>query len=383
MQRAKTIELHSREIKPLDNGKRKNVYTNGSDDNYPERVELIINNSVTAKMAVNKMVSFVAGNGFVDKGLNSKILNKTKGLTGYDILMLIANSLVKQKGVYIHANFNGLMDANYLDVLPYKYCRKQKSDDLNNNGKIFYSDEWSKSTFSFSQKNKDSKWFYPFTSNKKVLIAQFKKEGVTIDTTKDSHNFRGQVSFLNLEPENIYPLSFIDPAYNDADSEYHSSIHRNNTIRNGFTDKQIIIAKEGSKEEPNQVEDVIVDMMGSDGSNVGLIEVSSSAEDIAKELHVISLGSNIKAERYKYFDTINQTKILQCYENIPESLVLGSDGGLIGDGGVKMKELKLNYSQDVAYIRMSIQQQLKKILPNENWEIEPLVTEEKKEVENV
>ena len=76
MSRAKIIELHTREIEAISRDKRKNVYTNGIDDNYPERIELIINNSVTAKMSANKMASFIIGKGFVDKSLNIKILNK-------------------------------------------------------------------------------------------------------------------------------------------------------------------------------------------------------------------------------------------------------------------------------------------------------------------
>jgi hypothetical protein len=378
MSRAKTIELHTRKIETISKDKRKNVYTNGIDDNYPERIELIINNSVTAKMSANKMASFIVGKGFVDKSLNTEILNKKKNLTGYEILVMISNALTRQKGSTLHVNFNGMFEPDSLDVLPYKNCRKQKEDDIDNDGIIYYSTEWGNSKFSFNKKNKKSKWYYPFNSNEEVVKAQFIAEGITFDESAEDNvnTFRGQVLYLNLEPENVYPLAFIDPAYNDADSEYHSSIHRNNTIKNGFTDKQIIVAREDSEENENPVEDAIVDMIGSSGSNVALIEVPKDVDDLGKEIHVVELGGNVKAERYEYFDRENEGKILQCFENIPKALVLGNDTSLLGDGGKKLSELKLNYSQDVDYIRMAITQTLTKIFPKQNWEIEPLIKDE-------
>lgn len=378
MSRAKIIELFSREINPISKGKRKNVYTNGIDDNYPERIELLINNSVTGKMAYNKMSSFIVGKGFVDKRLNNKILNKKKDLTGYDILLMVAKSLVKQKAACVHVNYNGLLEPDYIDVLPYKNCRKEKEDDLDNLGKIYYSNKWGSSSFSFNSKSEKSKWFYPFSRDKNVIQSQFIKEKIFFDENKDNNvnDFRGQVYFLNLEPENVYPLAFIDPAYNDADSEYHSSIYRNNSIKNGFTDKQIIVGRSGTKEEDEELEDSIVSMLGPDGSNIALIKSDRSIEDLAKEIHVLNLGSNIKSDRFKYFDEVNESKILHCFENIPKALVLGNDTSLLGDGGKKLAELKLNYSQDLSYIRKNIEQMFSKIFPNENWEIEPLIKED-------
>ncbi len=369
--RAKTIELFNREIKAIDKNKRKNVYINDVDDNYPERIERVINNSVTAKMGANKMASFIVGKGFADKSLNDFIINPKKGTTAYSFLVTLAKSIARQKGAYLHVNYNGMLTPVSVEVLLYKNVRKEKSDDIGNEGKYFYSTQWGSSKFSFNKKNKDAKWFYPFNTNEAVLKEQFSSEN--IELTDKGHNFRGQVYFLNLEPENVYPLAYIDPAYNDADSEYHSSIHRNNQIKNGFTDKQVLIAKEDSE---GQIQNAIVQMLGAEGSNVAYIEADADSEDLTKEFHVISLGSNVKADRFKYFDDENEVKILQCFENIPPALVLGNDTSLLGDGGKKLQELKLNYSEDIDYIRVEISQVLKKIFPKKDWSIEPLIKKE-------
>ena len=381
MAKAKLKELHKREIKPISKNKRKNVYTNGIDDNYPERIDLLINNSTTAKLAVNKMVSFIVGKGFEDESLNTKIFNVKKGLTGYDLLVACATSLVKQKAITMHVNFNGLLEPNYLDVLPFKNCRKEKDDDIGNSGIWYYSESWGNTGFSYNKKNNNAKWYYPYSRSESVLKSQFKKEDIDlVEVLKSeaySHTFRGQVAYLNLEPEYIYPLSFIDPAYNDADSEYHSSLNRNNVIKNGYSDKSIVFAREESEEnEGYTIEDTISDMVGSDGANIGLQYVSADVEDLTKEVHVVTLGSEVNAERYRYFDEVNERKILQCFENLPEALVLSRDSSLLGDGGLKLRELKLNYSQDTEYIRVRLSQFLKKIYPKYDWSIKPLIEQQ-------
>lgn len=324
MSRAKLLELNTREIKPIPKGKRKNVYTNGIDDNYPERVDLIINNSVTAKMACNKMASFIIGHGFKNEPLNELVVNHKKGYTSYDILVMIANSISRQKGAYVHVNYNGMLKTESIDVLPYKNCRIEKEDDLDNRGKVYYSKKWGDSDYYFNKSIEKDKWFYPFSSSEKVIKAQFKEEKILFDEKSEinAHQFRGQVLFINLEPENIYPLSFVDAAYNDADSEYHSSIHRNNTIKNGFSDKQVLVVRGGSdKEDESGIEKAVVDMLGSNGSNIAMYTVPPGDDDLSKEIHVENLGSEIKSERYKYFDEINESKILHCFENIPRTLV--------------------------------------------------------------
>ncbi len=376
MARAKTVELFERKIVPINKNKRKNVFINGEDDNYPERIERIINNSVTAKMGSNKMASFIVGKGFVNKNLNSFIVNPKKGTTAYSFLVMLSKSIARQKGAYLHINFDGTLTPNSVEILPYKNVRKQKGDDIGNEGKYYYSNQWGNSKFSFNRKSENARWFYPFSLDEKVIKAQFKAEKVEL--TDKGHNFRGQVYFLNLEPENVYPLAFIDPAYNDADSEYHSSIHRNNQIKNGFTDKQILVSKEDSD---GNIEKAIVEMLGAGGSNVALIEAEAGSEDLTKEFHVIPLGTQVKADRFKYFDDENEVKILQCFENIPPALVLGNDTSLLGDGGKKLSELKYNYSQDLDYIRMEISQVMQRIFPEYDWSIEPLISEVTNEVQ--
>ena len=59
----KLFELAKRLIK-FD--KQLGVYHNGIDNNYPERVERIINNSATAKPAAKLFRKYIVGKGFGD-----------------------------------------------------------------------------------------------------------------------------------------------------------------------------------------------------------------------------------------------------------------------------------------------------------------------------
>ena len=44
--------------------KKLEIYTNGIDNLYPERVERLVNNSITAKMSQGIMTQYLIGKGF-------------------------------------------------------------------------------------------------------------------------------------------------------------------------------------------------------------------------------------------------------------------------------------------------------------------------------
>ena len=84
--RSTLVELFSRK---LTFNKKDNIYNNGDDNDYPERIERIINNSTTAKMSANRLASFIYGKGFTE----NPIVNKRKNRKLNDILQAITESV--------------------------------------------------------------------------------------------------------------------------------------------------------------------------------------------------------------------------------------------------------------------------------------------------
>ncbi len=106
-----------------------NVYRNGEDNVYPERIDRLINNSVTAKTATNLMIQNIIGKGF---GLEHDflIVNKTKNINLYNFADDLANSKVRQRGFFIHVMPNANYKIASVELLPFKDCRIGKKDDV-------------------------------------------------------------------------------------------------------------------------------------------------------------------------------------------------------------------------------------------------------------
>ena len=365
----KLKDLFRREIKAVD---KQNIYTNGVDNNYPQRMELLIDNSVTAKMSANKMADFIIGKGFKDKRLNDFIVDAKKKLTAYDLLKLSARSIAYQKGFYWHIGYNGIGDVNRVYLLPYKNCRLSKSDDFGGESEIYYSDNWSSEAFTFSKKKNKKKWFHPFSNDKDVVLKRmYHNEKATAE------NFRGEVLFTSLEAEYIYPKSYVDSVRNDADNEYQSSVFRNNNLRNQFVQKTLIVTKaqnnteDGVNKDSSNLEDAIVSMAGAEGSNLAILEV----DDVGKVkdfIDKIELGTEVNDQVYKYYDMISESNILKAWNNIPKALVL-SDNTLFGQNAESLKEMKRFYHEELSEEINSVVSAFKKVYPMYNWEIEPLI----------
>ena len=378
--RSTLVELFSRLIEVND---KNNVYSNGADNNYPKRIERIINNSTTAKMSANKLGAYIFGKGFSEIG--EVVINKQKNLTFNQILHLIATSVKVHKGYYLHINYDALGKVNYLDVLPYSKCRITKDDDLGYSNAIYYSDEWGEQKFSFNRKSKKAKWFYPYNDDIKVITAQRERDAKSMLSEDDNldervskmvTNYRGQVVFVNLEPENIYPLAYIDSSYNDADSEYRASIYKNGNLRSGFVGKMVAtILQSGSKKEKELIEGDLSGLLGAE--NTGNIMVfESKLDQDGKLIPVIQfdkIESNINDKLHAYTEESIKKKILMAY-SINPALVLPSHS-LFGTSGEAMKEIKMEFQNSNILERMTIEGNFKRLF-DKDFTIIPLIEEE-------
>lgn len=200
--------------------KSADVYANDTDNAYPERMDRLINNSVTAKSAAAIMVQYLLGKGY-GTAADGIIINKDRNLKLVDFADDVADDLVKQRGVFIHVNWNAIYQIVDMAVIPFDWCRVGKKDSNNYAGKIAISQEWHK------PKKADIQLIDVFNPRKKVIDAQVEKAG-------GWENYKGQVLFINMDTKLIYPLSRIDAVANDCDSEAQSSIYKNRLLRKGF-----------------------------------------------------------------------------------------------------------------------------------------------------
>lgn len=318
------------------------VYANDTDNAYPERMDRLINNSVTAKAAAGVMMQNLVGKGYGDH--DNLIINKTKNLKLIDFATDVADDLVKQRGVFIHVNWNALYKIVDFSVIPYEWCRAGKTDSNDYAGKIAVCKEW------HQPKRHEIRLIDVFNPRKKVIDAQVEKAG-------GWEHYKGQMLFINMDSRLIYPLSRIDSVANDCDSEAQASTYKNKLLRKGFFGNTLVVtrplgadAPPGSKlaidtdNERESFRQAIKDSLGADNTGgVLCLEMDFAGEKLEDAILIKQIESKIDDKLFNYTESSVRDNILMAFNNLPVGLIKTSDTSMFGNSGESIREMKQMY----------------------------------------
>jgi hypothetical protein len=320
------------------------VYSNDVDNAYPERMDRLINNSVTAKSAASIMVQYLIGKGY---GTNEDklIVNKDKRLTLIDFADDVADDLVKQRGVFIHVNWNANYNIVDVSVLPFDWCRIGKADSKSYAGKIVINKDWVKA------KKDECQPIDIYNPRANVIDAQVEKAG-------GWENYKGQILYINMDTKLLYPLSRVDAVTEDCDSEFQASIYKNRLLRKGFFGNTLIVTRPlvgpglepGSKafieaeSERALFQQSIKNSLGAENTGgVLCIEMEFAGEKLEDAILVKQIESKIDDKLFTYTESSVRENILVAFNNLPIGLVKTNEASLFGNSGEAIREMKNTY----------------------------------------
>lgn len=353
--------------------KKLEIYTNGIDNLYPERVERLVNNSITAKMSFGIMSQYLIGKGFGEAD-NYKI-NETQKLI--DFASDLADDISLNRGFFIHYDYNLEFEPVNPKVLPFGKCRLGKKDSKEYNGKILFKNDW-------NDTEEKEIVFDVYNNNKEIVEAQIKNAG-------SIEKYKGQVFYYNMDRKFYYPLSRVDSVLNDCDSEAQSSIYKNALLRKGFFGKQLIVtpplidndlpetildAERGyirnpdfvkKETEANQVKETIESFIGAENAGgamlIQLPDFTGTIDDVFK---VITINSEINDKMFEYTENSVSKNILMSFNNLPISLVKSPDSALLGNSGEALKEAKKMYWENTSKDRNILETIINDIVANQD-----------------
>lgn len=381
--RATLKELWSRVVSVSKNRKEDNVYYNGENNLYPNEIERVINNSPIAVRAAKVMAKYISGSGVIDgdSGVEIErkslpIINKKQNLNIADIFEIAARSIAMQGGVFLWRGIgvgdDGNLVGKQIEVLDYKKCRITKEDDDENAGKIYFRD-WDKS----ESKDNKATWFYPFSNNQDVILAQMKRDfkerfsdKEEFDIEKAIKSYRGQVMFLNMTPEYIYPLSTFDSVFNDADTDFRISLYNNTQVRGGFMGKIIALTQGLDEEMSEQVSEDLAKMLGAENSGSFYHIDFAQVDDIDKVLKIEQLKPQFDDKLFTETDKRNRRNILGAANNLPSQLLYAEDGALFTSGSETIQEYKRFYSEQTEDERGALERAINQL--GFNYKIKPI-----------
>lgn len=280
------------------------IMTYGANNDYPQIIERLILGSQTAKASASILAKFIAGAAFENEQIgNIKVGkdNKGKPVTLDSIRRDGAHSLAMYAGVFIHCNENLNKEVGTTKIVPFKNCRFSTEDANGYCGRVAVHPNWAKEQhLGYFKKSKIS-WYNNFNID---AIEDNVKQAGGID------KFKGQMYFLFLDNDYLYPLSPFDSVYLDMDTEYQVQLFKNRQIRNGFIDKAIILVDPPDDEkEKEKMKEELKSMMGPDGGSVVVLEATFD-----KETGELTANSTFKVEKIP--TTINP----RLFENWEQSL---------------------------------------------------------------
>lgn len=361
--KSKLIQDRSEERREVFN-RSLGIYFNGEDNCYPPLVETLIESSPTAGQCAWLYESFLGGGGFE---LDLSNIDLSEGdifqYTPDDLLLDVCESISKHQGVWVHVNYNALYQKEDFNVYPYDFCRLGKKDDKDYHGKVVISKEgWGKRV-----NKKKLTVIDTYNPRPEVIQAQ-------VDAAGGWDNYKGQVLFFSFQPKRMYPKSLLEPAYLFADTEYRMGLYYNATTKRGFNDATIIRHRQfDNNQDERNFQGNIKSLMGTENSS-SVMTMEDDWDSDSKDpggIKIDTLKSEIKAEKYKHFETSSANYIRKAFKNIPPQLVDYVAGKLGNTSGEDLIKAQAMYNSLIARDRKRIERLFSVLFDNYKNEINP------------
>lgn len=305
---------------------------------------------------------FLIGDGFVDPELNSAVISTSAfgDVTLYKLLSQIAHSVSRHNAASIAVKYSmdGYKVAG-IDYLPYRNIRYGQSDSQGFSGKIHYYNNWHHDPT------------IPYKETEIQILNNFnpKKEVVEVQWSKQKRKYRGQIAVLRLDDEYIYPLSPIDSAIEDADTEAQIKYFKNSELNRGFFAKYILWHTNfADAQEQEEFKAVLKRFQGGDhDSSILMAEaqfdpVTGSMRNDGGSFKLEKLEQNVNDKIFESYERSTANNIRKSFFSIPSILIEQQDGSFFGSSGEAFKEAFSFYNTQTKDIRAAISQWLTDIL---------------------
>lgn len=323
----------------------------GSDrsyDSFPNELYKLIEGSTTATACLSTLADFIAGEGFNEVDLESKVVN-SQGLKLFQLNLLTAESLAYHEGFAWLIKYNKLGEVTQWYHIPFSSCRLGKPDDNGYISKIHYNPYFG--SIAHYQK-KDTEIYDVYNPNAALL--QYAQQG---------DNYKGQIFWFGIirAGHHFYPWPKFYSAREWMRTEHNTAVYFDENAENGFLQSSILrlVGNPNESAYPNQEpldenEEPVTkgkalnDEMGNNfsGSKRGYKMWVFWADNKDEWPDIIPFPQNANAENFRVQDEQSIKKITiatnvpAILANISEGVSLGGDGNTIR-AAVKLQQQRV------------------------------------------
>jgi hypothetical protein len=314
--------------------KRKEIFNYGEDNNYPNEVKSVIDNSVSASACVALIKKFIKG-----KGVEFDFFVNKDNHSVNDLISKVSEDIGYFNGFALHIGYNELGLISSIKHIPFNWVRWGKDDVNGYKSKLKLSKNWHDKKEPISEFN---------VYNPDVALNQILNVGIT--------EFKGQIFYSELESE-IYPMSLVHPAINDADSEFKSSKFKNNLLNKGFLNNLIVVTKKfESQRQKEAFQSNFKSQLGVDGQGVfNHIEADLNSDELDKEIFFKEVNTNVNDKLFEYTDRKASENVIKAFGVPPALIDTSNSSGIFGNSGELIKQMRIFLQEKTEHYRMYIE----------------------------
>lgn len=210
------------------------IQTYGEFNDYPQRVDEIVEASLTGSSCVRLYSKFIIGRGFSQEQFYKAIVD-SKGNTVDTLLQSVAEDLAKFGGFAIHVNYNALYEITSASHIPFEWLRFEELDDDCKFDRLALHQDWGRRYTRLRPfRQKDIEFFHFFNPDPEVIAKEVAKAG-------GWNGYKGQILYYSNRGDRVYPTPIYNAALTDMSSEEGlSNITLRNTRNNFLTAGMIV-----------------------------------------------------------------------------------------------------------------------------------------------
>lgn len=344
----------------------------GVSNSYPQTLKNLIEQSPTARPAVDRTAKFLKGSGF--EGEDTVV--SPYGITLKDVVSILADDYAMYHAFAIHCNFN--LEGKVVSIIPMRISdlRFNRFDELNYASKIGFYYNWGrndevKKTIDTAVTKEKIKWFNRF--NPSAVIKQIENEDGKSLIEKIG-NYQGQMLYFAESGFSNYPIPPLQAPINFVLSDVENSILVRKETSTGFISSYLLKTTLDS-EDPTLIalQDALEEAQGARGTGKIVMMTNLAPEDVtATVLEEIGGGAagkqGIIESATKAYELTS--KIINGAYQIPP--ILAGNDQRNGFSGTDLDDAYYVFNAVTQNGRDTIEAELNKVLKNSTFNVEPI-----------
>lgn len=200
--------------KPIDSSVNRGlkIQTYGEQNDYPQRVDEIVEASETGSPCVRLYSKFIIGRGFSQERFFKSVVD-SKGNTVDTLLQSIADDLAKFGGFAIHVNYNALYEITSASYVPFEWLRFEELDEDYRFNRLAMHQDWGRRNTKLRPfRVKDIELFHFFNPDPEIIAKEVEEAG-------GWNGYKGQILYYSNRGDRVYPTPIYNAALTDMSSE--------------------------------------------------------------------------------------------------------------------------------------------------------------------